>query len=82
MSAFGNTFSLPFFRPVLLTGAALALSACSTQVTMQNADGQKVACESGPSSTGVASKTIQDDQLTQCVDRYRFQGYEIVAVKK
>jgi len=74
MSVFGNT--------LFLTGAALALSACSTQVTMQNAEGQKVACESGPSSTGVTSKPVQDDQLTQCVDRYRFQGYEIVAIKK
>ncbi|HWY24380.1 MAG TPA: hypothetical protein VNX47_05640 [Nevskia sp.] len=65
-----------------LIPAALALSACSTQVTMQNAEGQQVACEAGATSTGVASRPVRDDLLTQCVDRYRFQGYEIVAVKK
>ncbi len=74
MSASGYRF--------LLLPAALALSACSTTVTMQNAEGQKVACQSGASSTGVASEQVREGQLTECVDRYRFQGYEIVAVKK
>jgi hypothetical protein len=69
------------FRYTLIP-AALALSACGTQVTMQNPNGQQVACQAGAASTGVASKPVQDDLLTQCVDRYRFQGYEIVAVKK
>lgn len=70
-----SRYSLPL-------AAALALSACGTQVTMQNAQGQQVACQAGVTSTGIASRPLQDDLLTQCVDRYRFQGYEIVAVKK
>ena len=61
--------------------AALALSACGTEVTMRNDQGQQVACQSGAATTGVSSKPVQDDLLTQCVDRYRFQGYEIVAKK-
>ena len=73
MSAFRNTFLL----------AALALAACTgPQVTMRNAQGQQVACKSGSASTGVASHRVQDDLLTECVDQYRFQGYEIASVKK
>ena len=69
-------------RIILLLAAAAALSACGTEVTMQNAAGQQVACKTGAASSGVSSSRVQDDLLTECVDQYRFQGYEIVAVKK
>lgn len=67
---------------LLLLATTWALSACGTEVIMQNAQGQQVACKSGSASTGVASRRVQDDLLTECVDQYRFQGYEIASVKK
>lgn len=74
MSAFRNSF---------LLAATLALSACGgTEITMRNAQGEQVACKAGATSTGVTSDRVQDDLLTECVDHYRFQGYEIASVKK
>lgn len=71
------------FRNSLLLAAALALTACGgTEVTMRNAQGAEVACKTGATSSGVTSDRVQDDLLTQCVDHYRFEGYEIASVKK
>jgi hypothetical protein len=72
MSAFRNTFLL----------AALALAACTgPQVTMRNAQGQQVACKAGDALPSSSTAQVKDGLLTECVDHYRLQGFEIASVK-
>jgi hypothetical protein len=69
------------FRYTLLT-AVLALAACAgPQVTMRNAQGEQVACKAGDALPSSSSDQVKDGLLTECVDHYRLQGYEIASVK-
>lgn len=61
----------------------LALSACAgPQITMRNAQGDQIACKAGDALPGSSSDAVKNDLLTECVDHYRFQGYEIAQINK
>jgi hypothetical protein len=70
------------FRFSLLL-AALALSACGgPEITLRNAQGQQVACKAGDALPSSSTAQVKEDLLTECVDHYRFEGYEIASIKK
>jgi hypothetical protein len=70
------------FRYIPLV-AVLALAACGgPQVTMRNAEGDQVACKAGDALPSSSTAEVKDGLLTECVDHYRLQGYEIASIKK
>ena len=71
-------------RTIQLSAAlflAAAGSACSTVVNLRNPDtGATAACETGGMT--IASQQMKQALMTECVDDYTKQGYQVVAVSK
>ena len=68
----------------MLAAAAVLLSACGgPEVTLKNPQsGQLVSCKGGMLATGMASERVSDDLMTECVDSYTRQGYEVVTASR
>lgn len=66
---------------ICILGLAALLSACGGPlVTLKNPEsGQLASCKGGLMATGMASDRVQQDLLTECVDGYTRQGYEVVS---
>ena len=71
-------------RMACIIAAACVLSACGGPVvTLKNPQSGEVAsCKGGVSVTGVASEGVADGLITECVDGYTRQGYEVVAATR
>ncbi len=68
----------------MVVAAAVMLSACGGPVvTLKNPQsGQMASCKGGVMNTGMASQRVEDDLITQCVDGYARQGYEVIAASR
>ena len=64
----------------VLAAACAVLSACGGPVvTLKNPqNGELASCKGGVGSIGLTSDRVESDLLTECVDGYTQQGYEVV----
>ena len=71
-------------KMVCIMVTACVLSACGGPVvTLKNPQsGELASCKGGAAATGVASEGVADGLMTECVDGYTRQGYEVVAATR
>ena len=64
----------------VLAATCMVLSACGGPVvTLKNPQsGELASCKGGAGTIGVTSDRVESDLLTECVDGYTRQGYEVV----
>lgn len=68
-------------RPAAVLCLAAASGACSTVVNLRNPNtGDIASCKSG--ALTIAPQQVKQALLTECVDGYTKQGYEVVATSR